>query len=219
MTLPLLGQAAVDRLTALNIATHNIHEALIAAAVARRNCTPDHPVSFPGTAAHAQAVYQLAQELRPGGWRRQDYKGIALTVNAERTVAVAIATGDENTGVERDVEPALKYPKGAASEELVESQQFCLFGGGPEMVPFDVPTLVVDGRRLEIFYLLIRFEPNGDRAFAELSRPERIEQGSVTRWVERIVLPVLDLRRPPGGMGAPEAPIAPIDVPVSRKAR
>jgi hypothetical protein len=219
MTVPLLGQAATDRLTELGLSLEPFQAALVVGATNKKNFDlPIYPNSFAGTAAQANIVANLALAYIPKKWTREDPQNIALLVNEQRTLAIAVATGDHRTGSSGDQGPQFGQPKGDGTKELVGQQQLQLFKiETPSTPPHQGAVITVGSKKVTVYYFIFRIDLDREKAFAELSAPTSMEDGQPVAWRERIVLPVLDLRPGPDAMGEPEAPVGTIDVPVVRK--
>ena len=109
-------------------------------------------------------------------------------------------TGDDVTGL-ADLLPAPKYAKGYATTRAVEVNgqltldfgDFGLAGLRDHLPPRD-----------DLLTWLLLFHSAGDDGFhVELSLPDRIEDGRITSWAERIILPVFPGTRSAWGTGWP----------------
>jgi hypothetical protein len=84
---------------------------------------------------------------------------------------------------------------------------------------FNVGTAVVSGTEMWMLLVHRGEDAEEDIAFSELSLPSSIgEDGYVAGWIERIIIPLLDLRGP-SEKSVPSEPFAVEDVPVTRKQR
>ena len=103
------------------------------------------------------------------------------TVNADGTIAVAVATGDEDTGREHG-SPCTKSKKGPRVAEAVEANQLELFPKGVSL-----PVTTPPGRTT--WLLLIHRDASVGELRVELSRPVNMgEDNRVDGWSERIIL-------------------------------
>jgi hypothetical protein len=148
--------------------------------------TPNHPAFGVGIAAWVEAVAALRETLAPDGWTRSDEKNFALVVDAEKGIAINIATGDAGTG-RPDAAVSNKAPKGISTADAITANQFQL-----ELFDFaEVVRLPKEDAPITWFLLLHR-APTEIRC--ELSLPSQMSvDGHITRWQERIILPAVPL--------------------------
>jgi hypothetical protein len=92
-------------------------------------CTPNDPLNFPAIAGWAAAIRSLGDDLAPKGWMRVEDVGQPLIVNANQTIALTVASCDENTGRVDEFQPRTKASKGPRTLEKVQNNAY-LF---PEM--------------------------------------------------------------------------------------
>jgi hypothetical protein len=194
----------VDReLAALGLSRKPTIRAVKQGELHRRLATPLDPPSAAGTFAWIFTLRGLSEEYVPKGWRRSD-KGLSTIMNPNGTVAIAVVSGDEGTGLV-DGEPASRYSRGPATIEVImENGQGALF---------DIDPLVT-------WFLLIN--SGSDGVYAELSQPEAVDStGRVSEWKTRIVLGRVEPTEPEGFGRKPDAPPVPdpVDVPVTRRAQ
>lgn len=131
-------------------------------------------------------------------------------MNPDWTIAIAVVTGDDGAG-KVDASPKTKYPKGAATQAAVFSnQQSFQF---EELTPVDSEADEVAETWLT--WMLLR-KRTGDSTFAELSLPLTMtKEGQVERRQTRIILdPILIDPNVDVGDDSSEPPI---DVPVRRR--
>ncbi len=193
-----------NELNSMGLTQELLHRALIAGESLRDSATIHDPPTRGGFEAWAESVRVLRDELVPLGWTVDDRENVCRVVAPGGTFAIAVLSGDEHTG-SRTTEPTTKYRKGAALTRVVEINQEELF---PEigMVPGSPPS----GRRT---WFLLRYRTDDDLR-AELSLPELIDDGRVTRWAARIPLETVAV----GAQSTFEiTPTEPVDVPVSRR--
>lgn len=177
-------------------------------------CTENHPPVFGGLSAWGETVCALREELMPLGWDRLNEANLPLVVNSDRTIALTVATGDEQTGRKDGMQPCTMSAKGPRTIAAIaaNNQQIVLF---PEMLPDSV--MPKNGRIT--WLLLIHRDTQGRELRVELSRPTSMApEGHVDGWAERIILrstpfdelPVMGLDNPPE---TPE-----IDIDIKRRA-
>jgi len=168
-----LGELGLDSETLLDVARRGM--------AAAANCTPNHPAVLPGILGWGETVCALRDCLIPQGWRRLDEGNLPLTVNEAETVAVTVATGDEDTG-RPEGNPCTKSKKGPRVAIAIAINQLQLFPFPVHLRPDDV-----SGRAT--WLLLIHRDQAARELRAELSRPVNIGQdGRVDSWSERILL-------------------------------
>lgn len=190
-------------------------EALLASVaqgyMARTNCTANHPPLFPSFVAWGETVRTLREQLAPMGWKRSDRKNYSRTLHPEGHLAIAVATGNEATGVSTQC-PATKSAKGPNTIEAVETNRLQAWLPGLE------PVEQIDDDYVQpaaTWLLLIHHAVNEIRS--ELSQPVEIGvDGRINGWRERIMLPSIPLDPELATVVPPSQPD--VDVQVRRKA-
>lgn len=150
-------------------------------------CTANHPPSFPGLLAWGETVRALRDLLAPLGWERSNEGNLPFTVNEAKTIALSVATGDEQTG-DPDETPCTQSSKGprTAGAVAVNARQLDLFPIA--MLPQDLAKIRGEGQRMTWLLLLHRDE-GGREVRCELSRPTSMSENQhVDGWIERIIL-------------------------------
>ena len=200
------------QLAALGTKLEYLHPALRAGEVARRSATPNHPANTAGTRAYQEHVRIIREmHIQHEGWKRLLHDHLELVCNPEKTVAIGVMVGDAATG-ERTLHPRNLHRRGAATERAAEvNAQLELF---PPPVRRDETVLSdEESSQLQIWFLVSYRVEDGDKAriHSELSLPGEVEGGYVTKWKQRIPLPVLEMDgiEPPYEDGDGE-----IDIPV-----
>lgn len=179
------------------------------------SCTPNHPPLYPGFSAWATMVCALREYLLPA-WERSDENNYSLVVNADGTLAIAVATGDEDTG-RIDGEPSTKSSKGPSTAEAVTSNQTQL-----ELPlifpPIEMPARPANLAEKRITWILLVHRAMGE-VRCELSLPTSMgPDGRVDGWRERIILKSIPTD-PEAFEVVPSAPVLPdISVDVKRRA-
>lgn len=195
-----------QRLSELSLSEPALREAILQAHLHRSRLTPNHPRIFPGLEMWGWAVASLGEQLRPLGWIRIDVGNFPLTVCEDLGIAIAIAAGDEGTGVPSAV-PSNRSKKGRNTIDAVEAnQQFDLFD---EFIPRPKQ----DSDEHETWVLLHYTDPVKKEVRIELSRPSEIgEDGKICAWSERIVLTPLQFDGDALEIIPPSGPEIQIDV-------
>ena len=183
------------RLTELGLLTvEEFHAALLESNLSRSTCTKLDPLNFRGTVTWAVAVRGVRRIGIPKGFTPRNKDGLSLTVRADKLLALAVATGTSGTG--RTVgTPKTRSPKGKKMLAAIEApgMQLALeelLGPQPEAEPDP-----------EIWFLLLRHlrskrNEHRSRIYAEVSKPHPDgidKQGRIVGWMERIILPHLDI--------------------------
>jgi hypothetical protein len=150
-------------------------------------CTANDPPLYPGFAAWAQMVRASREHLLPQGWSRSNENNYCLVIDPAGETAIAIATGDEGTGLPH-ANPTTRSSNGPRTVDVVVANQNQL------VLPLDCPPIPEpaieqdEGRMTWI--LLVHRGAEGVRS--ELSLPLSInDDGYIDVWRERIMLGVL----------------------------
>ncbi|WP_126220987.1 hypothetical protein [Burkholderia vietnamiensis] len=179
----------------------------------RLEATELHAPTAAGTYHWNGTVYALRSALAERGWAAENLRNCPFIVSPDRTVAIAVMTGDPDTGLTKG-NPTNQAQKGAVIKQAVtNNQQLELFN--PRLVTED---LANSKEATQLWVLLYHVALGADgktELRAELSLPSRFERKQIIGWKERIVLaairpdsePVIDQ----------DAPTGPIDVPVERR--
>lgn len=149
------------------------------------SCTAHHPPLYPGFAAWAETVKALRDQLVLRGWKHCDAGTLSLVVNANDTIAIAVATGNEHTG-DQEHEPCTKSGKGPRTEEAVVVNQLQLF---PEMSAVLAQISFQPARARKTWWLLVHRDMASEELKCELSHPINMaDDGKIDGWAERIIL-------------------------------
>lgn len=197
------------RLHALGLDEERILEAVRRGLTARQTCTPFDPPSFPGYLQWAQTHRALRELLVGRGWTPDDSRNFSRVVSPDATVAITVATGDENTGTIGLNEPHTKYPKGSQTDLAIEVnvEQLTIW-------PTDVAPPAGRRSRQATWMLLVATTRHEVRS--ELSCPSgQDESGRVVAWSDRIPLPPIE-RDEIAVRNGDDASPPDIDVPVER---
>lgn len=200
------------RLAELGLTESILHTAITQGLLARSETTLNHPPLYAGFVTWGNTVRALREELIPQQWTRSDEKMYSRVFNPSKTMAIAVATGDENTG-NPHINPMTKSPKGAATAQAVESNAAQL-SFGFEFDPIDFTN--TDNDEIKTWILMFAYFNN--EVCCELSLPIACN-GKVDGWSERIILRPIDLDG-----NSIDIPISPmpempdIDVMISRRA-
>jgi len=156
-------------------------------------CTGNDPLNFPGIASWAAAIRSLGEDLALKGWARIEDVGQPLIVNADQSIALTVASGDENTGRVATFAPKTKSSKGPRTIEKVQHNAW-LF---PQMEADENAKLESTKKRnANTWMLLLHRDTLAGEIRCELSRPITLDtEGRIDGWSERIILKPVDFDR------------------------
>lgn len=178
------GTDARRRLAELGLELQWLLDSARRGMAAAASCTPNHPAVLSGILGWGETICALRDYLLPQRWRRLDEGNLPLAVNEAETVALTVATGDEDTG-RPEGNPCTKSKKGPRVASAVANNQLQLFP-----VPVHLRPEEATGRAT--WLLLIHRDQAARELRTELSRPVSMgEDGRVDAWSERIILGVV----------------------------
>ncbi|MCZ2903244.1 hypothetical protein [Burkholderia thailandensis] len=201
--------ADVDaRLALLALDRQVLIDAVLQALLYKARLTSHHPNLYRHSVLTNETVAALRDFLVPRGWGKQDEGNYELVVNPEVNIAIAVASGDDATGI-KDRTPSNKSEKGPRTVKAVDDNRTA------DLFPETLLPIEDHQHALDTWILLHHHA--GDAMHLELSRPNGYEstQRFVTSWSERIVLGSIELDGDPTVLPIPQSPD--VDVVVSRK--
>lgn len=150
-------------------------------------CTPNHPPTYPGYVAWGETIRSLREELFSSGWNRKNEANLPYVINEAKTIAITVASGDENTGIKEEF-PCTRSAKGPRTAEAVRAnKQQQKFDFMVDVTPI-VASSRVPGRATWLF--LVYRNMHASTLYYELSRPiSMADDGHVDDWAERIIFP------------------------------
>jgi hypothetical protein len=177
----LAADEAVGRLAELGLSADLLERVVRRADAEAAFCTAFDPPIMEGLTRWARTNRFLREELVPLGWRFDNPRNLPRTIHPRGQFAIVATTGDDVTGL-AGLLPAPKYAKGYATTRAVEvNEQLTLdFGDFDRSLP----------PHDHLLTWLLLFRADDDGFHVELSLPDRIDDGRITRWAERILLPV-----------------------------
>jgi hypothetical protein len=194
------GPLTLAKLRALEINQPDLVMAVRAAEIERRSCSPFEPSISPGFKAWAAGFRTLAEQLVPRGWVKTETKGLPRILNPATRVAVAVVTGDEETGLVTGV-PRSKSPRGPQSVLIVRSNEI-------QLNLFEASRFRPLPAEAEQITWWLLMASNGDTVRAELSLPVGVgEDSRLATWKERIIIELGDLSLPPNRRDEEEPPL------------
>jgi len=200
----------VSRLEELfGLMIEQVQDVVMAGVHARTNGTHHHPKTYPGYSQWAETVRALRDVTVPLGWSPTDKNNFPLCVHDDRLLAIAVQTGDRETGTTGI--PSNRAPKGASTEHAVavNVRQLSLFEA--EEIPL-LPS-ASDGAD-HIMWILLYHVAHNEVRF-ELSLPSKMVGGKIRSWQERIIFPAISLDGTQINFGDDDGPE--FDVSVERK--
>ena len=173
---------ALRRLSELGLSVEIIERVLRRAEAEAATCTAFDPPIMAGFMRYGRSIRFLREELVPAGWDFDSPRNFCRTIHPSRKLAVVATSGDEGTG-DPELTPTTKYPKGYATAHAVETNgQLAL-----DFPDFPVEEEAADAEQLSTWFLLYRV--TDDEFRAEISLPNAMVGGSISDWLERIILP------------------------------
>lgn len=197
------------RLADLGVNEDALRDAVKRGQLAFASCTENHPRMFPAIAAWAETAAAVRENLAPMGWSRSELKNYSRAIDAAGRVAIAVATGNEETG-RAEGNPSTKTAKGARTVEAVVMNQAQL-----QLFPDPAPPEPTEEEDERVTWLLLMYRADNEIR-CELSLPVAIgDDMRVSQWLERIILRTIPLD---GDVKAMEPPTLPnIEVEVKRR--
>ncbi|HWQ52252.1 MAG TPA: hypothetical protein VN442_01120 [Bryobacteraceae bacterium] len=180
--------------------------------VAFASCTRNHPPAIPGIWAWGETICSLGEQLIPHGWERINESMWPLIVNRAGTVALSVATGNENTG-NKDEDPLTSSAKGPKTVNAIFANRRQLID--PRMLLGPLEPIETAGRSTWLY--LVHRDITARQMRSELSRPISMdEDGRVDGWAERIILAPQELDGIPeslvGGTDGPQTPEITVEI-------
>jgi hypothetical protein len=152
-----------------------------------RTCTEDDPGILTGVVRWGRPIRYLRETLRPKRWRREEPKSLPLVVSPDRSVAITVSSGNEQTGNPRASFAGTKWPKGKMLQDWVDPSRQLGLG---ELVSEEDAE-----ERPELWILLVRRTPN--EVISELSRPTSVTpEGRLRFGGDRMFLKPLPITQP-----------------------
>jgi hypothetical protein len=180
--LVLAKRKAVNRLAELGLDVGLIERVVRRADADVSTFTQFDPPIMLGLTRWGRISRYLREELVPRGWTYDNPRNLARTIHPSGEFAIVAATGDELTGLV-GLLPTTRYRKGDATVQAVAVNEQLTFDFGDGFTT----GLTGDAGGL-LTWILLFFEDEAEFR-AELSLPDGIEDGRITSWAERIILP------------------------------
>jgi hypothetical protein len=172
---------AVGRLAELGLTVSMVERVVRRADAEASICTELDPPIIAGLTRWGRATRFLREELIPLGWTYDNPRLLARTIHPGGEFAIVVATGDERTGLAGELPPTTKHRKGDATVQAVEINGQLAFDFGSSWEPREADD--------DLLTWLLLFYVDEHEFRAELSLPNQIQDGWITGWAERVILP------------------------------
>ena len=178
-----IGPAAVDRLRDLGLTGEILTESVLYGLSFLADFTNNDPPSVKGMLVWAKGTRRIRELLAPLGWIVDNRRNYSITVHPTDTHAIAVSTGDFNTGnPEGDPATTKKGPETVAAAKRNAYQMS--FADVDDSFQTPMPA-----SRMQTWLLLHHLNVGTKRLHVELSLPCGMDvTGQVTQWLERIIL-------------------------------
>jgi hypothetical protein len=187
-------ERGVTRLTELGLSVDIVADALRRADEDSSACSVLDPPILEGLLRWGRITKYLREGLLPLGWTFDNPRNLARTISPGNDFAIVVATGNHRTGL-ADYEAGTRHHKGFATEQaIIANGQLTLdLGDLLRVVPLDRGAVPAGAAEQPTMWLLL-FCVEEDIFRAELSLPAAIDNGRITHWSERILLPEIPRR-------------------------
>jgi hypothetical protein len=147
--------------------------ALLFGEAERRACTENDPGILTGMIGWGRPIRFIRETMRQREWRREEPKSLPLIVSPDRSVAITVAAGDEQTGDPNAPFASTKWEKGPMMRDWVDPpRQMSLdIAAASEEKSYDLPS--------ELWLLLVHRTPT--HIAYELSRPTSVTKNKRLR--------------------------------------
>jgi hypothetical protein len=200
-------QDVEDALGKIGLDQQLLSEALQSGYLASASCTENDPPNYAGMSQWARTVRGLRERLVPLGWSKSDAKGYSTVVDPAGRIAIAVASGCENTGRNNGRSPTTKSEKGPRTADAVLANKDQL-----ELFPETLLPIREDEEQEKLTYIYL-FHRDRAEIRAELSLPASMgSDGHINGWAERIILAAQPLDPMPADVAPDFAPQPPVDV-------
>lgn len=159
--------------------------------------SPFAPTTALGLTRWIKSVDSLRRALDSRGWAKHDAKNAPRSISEDRTMAIALMSGDASTGHATGSPRTARPSRQVFQSEVKRNTEFSS-STFPIQAAFDLggPAALTapeaeSGLRT---WVLLSFWDKANRALlAELSLPMAIQDHQITRWETRIILPMTPL--------------------------
>ncbi len=187
-TSPLRGQATLKRLSELGIELEIFKQALANGHGGAGQTTAVHARTASGSYRWHETLASFRDSLVQKGWKQTDYRNAPRIVNPEGNISIMVATGNKKTGT-KDT-PSNATAKGSMAKRDLRNNS----DSGQQVIQE-----VIEAEKAyapTTWVLLYFYCKKSNHIRAELSLPSAdgiSDRGFITKWEERLILPVMDL--------------------------
>jgi hypothetical protein len=207
---------AIGRLANLGLEPEPLRDVVRHSFHAFISCSLNHPPLVRGIWAWGEAVRALREYTLPNGLRRSDQNNYSVVIDDERHIAIAVATGDEATGIPQ-LTPTTRAVKGISTLLAVVANQAQLSLFSAEDLPALPQAIDDDEDREDVVTWILLIHRAKSEVRCELSLPSSMgADGRINAWHERIILDAIPVDGDPMEIVVPEVPD--IEVNVQRRA-
>ena len=179
------------RLHELEVSQDVLQEALMYGLRFGFECTGHDPPSLKGILVWGKISRALRDRLVPAGWKPNNMRNYATVIHPDDSYAIAVAAGDWHTGMPNGT-PTTRVEKGPATEEAVAANQLSFAD-----ISRDFPKAPSSVLGITQTWLLLHYvDEEAAEIRWELSLPDRMVDGFVSAFRERILLPPVALDKP-----------------------
>ena len=125
---------AITRLAQLGLKVEYLTKAVSAGLTQAFQCTELAPSNFKGLVAWGYTAEALALETVKHGWKPNNKRNYTTVVHPDGTYAVAVSSGDSNTGILESTS-ATRTEKGPATEAAIANNQLGFWQFDPTSPP------------------------------------------------------------------------------------
>jgi hypothetical protein len=206
------GGDAADRLASLGLESEPLREVVRRSFHAFISCSPNHPPLARGIWAWAEAVRGLREYTLPKGLRRSDQNNYSVVIDEDRRIVIAVATGDEATGI-AGLTPSTRAVKGNSVLLAVVANQAQLSLFSADELPTTPQMAGNDDVREDMATWILLIHRATNEVRCELSLPLSMgTDGRINAWHERIILDAVPVDGEPMDIVVPDVPDINVDV-------
>lgn len=181
---------AISRLGQMDLSIEQLQRALLRADAEARQSNDLDPPNLAGFNRWGKGVRFLREELLPDGWEYDNSRLFCRTIHPSGEFAIVMSSGDDFAGeFVPGYSPSTKYSKGETVARAVATNEQLSFDLGLND-DVDVQNTSPENDAMITWFLL--FRATEDKIYAELSLPSAIDNGTISDWNERIILPPID---------------------------
>lgn len=186
------SEGSFPTLDSLGIEQTVLMDAVRLGVVRASDITSFHPTTARGFVQWSETVASLRQDLDGRGWKISNPKNSPRVTSPDGQTSIMVIGGNENTGVSLDLTPQVARRRGPSTQSAVESNDPINdrgLRGGIQGVLDIVLEMPRTWQQPQNWVLLYHWSSKDPVIRAELSLPTAIDEGMITSWGPRILLP------------------------------